>query len=88
MNEEELIFMKNKDQLDDIYKNVIDTIRKYAKYDSDNKKLTWDKTKVAFHLTCPCCGVHVRDSEDIVFEGPGAFNFCPNCGEDLREDKD
>lgn len=73
--------MENQDKVNEIYKKTID-----AKHDTDDKKPTWDKTKVAFHLTCPYCGVHVCDSEDIVFEGPGAFNFCPNCGEDLRED--
>lgn len=71
-------------QQEECYSNIKD----FVMDDTDDKKLTWDKNKVAFHLTCPCCGVHVRDSEDIVFEGLGAFNFCPNCGEDLREDKD
>lgn len=80
--------MENQDKVDDLYKKAVDAMRKYARHDADDKKPTWDKTNVAFHLTCPRCGVHVRDSEDIVFEGPGAFNFCPNCGEDLREDRD
>lgn len=70
---------------------IVTNVRKIKTiiYESaDDKKPTWDKTKVAFHLTCPYCGVHVSDSESIVFEGPGVFNFCPNCGEDLREDRD
>ena len=74
--------------VDEIYEKAIDAMRKYSVCYKADKKLTWDKTKVAFHLTCPYCGVHVRNSEYVVFEGPGAFNFCPNCGEDLREDKD
>lgn len=80
--------MINLNEFDKHYKKTIDNMRKcYVDYEVD-KKPTWDRIQVAFHLTCPYCGVHVRDSEDIVFEGPGAFNFCPNCGEDLREDKD
>lgn len=80
--------MENQDKFNELYKKTIDAMWKYARHNADYKKPTWDKTNVAFHLTCPRCGVHVRDSEDIVFEGPGAFNFCPNCGEDLREDRD
>ena len=66
--------MINLNEFDKHYKKTIDNMRKcYVDYEVNKK---------------PTCGVHVRDSEDIVFEGPGAFNFCPNCGEYLREDKD
>lgn len=47
----------------------------------------WNIHRVAFHLTCPFCGCNVRALKHEVFEGNYDYNFCINCGADLRGDK-
>ena len=44
----------------------------------------WLTNRVAFHLTCPFCGCNLRALKDKVFEGDYEYNFCPNCGADMR----
>jgi len=46
----------------------------------------WLNDRVAFHFTCDYCGCNIRQSKDIVFEGNYDYNFCPNCGADMRGD--
>lgn len=43
-----------------------------------------DEKFVAFHLTCNQCGCHIRRQKNEVFEGDFDYNFCPNCGADMR----
>lgn len=44
----------------------------------------WNTHHVAFHLTCPFCGCNIRALKDMVFEGDYNYNYCPNCGADMR----
>lgn len=43
-----------------------------------------DEKVVAFHLTCNKCGCNIRKMKTEVFEGNYNYNFCPNCGADMR----
>ena len=43
-----------------------------------------DEKYVAFHLTCNQCGCNLRRQKNEVFEGDFDYNFCPNCGADMR----
>lgn len=45
----------------------------------------WLIHRVAFHLTCPFCGCNLRALKNEVFEGDYEYNYCPNCGADMRE---
>ena len=45
----------------------------------------WLINRVAFHLTCPFCGCNLRALKSEVFEGDFDYNFCPNCGADMRK---
>ena len=51
---------------------------------SERPQGKWLAHRVAFHLTCPLCGCNLRGVKDMVFEGDYDFNYCPNCGADMR----
>lgn len=53
----------------------------------ERPKGEWLTNRVAFHLTCPFCGCHIRAFKDMVFEGDYYYNFCPNCGADMRGER-
>ena len=44
----------------------------------------WLEDKVAFHFVCNQCGCALRKLKSEVFEGDYDYNFCPNCGADMR----
>lgn len=58
------VIFGDRDSVAETYEKAITIMRKYARYDINNKKLTWDRTKVAFHLTCPYCGEDLRGNKD------------------------
>lgn len=60
-------------------------IRKWASHERPQGE--WVTHRVAFHLTCPFCGCNIRALKDKVFEGDYDYNFCPNCGADMRGNK-
>ena len=56
-----------------------------GKASAERPKGEWlDEKFVAFHLTCNQCGCHLRKQKNEVFEGDFEYNFCPNCGADMR----
>ena len=59
----------------------------YNKGKKDRLQGEWITHKVAFHLTCSFCGCNLRAIKRAVFEGDYDYNFCPNCGADMRGKK-
>lgn len=57
---------------------------KQGKKDFERPQGEWLTHRVAFYLTCPFCRCNLRALKDKVFEGDFDYNFCPNCGADLR----
>lgn len=55
-------------------------------HDTERQKGEWLTHRVAFHLTCPFCGCNLRALKNEVFEGDYEYNFCPNCGADMRQE--
>lgn len=51
----------------------------------ERPKGEWLIHRIAFHLSCPFCGCNLRALKSEVFEGDYDYNFCPNCGADLRK---
>ncbi len=45
----------------------------------------WLNNRVAFHFTCDYCGCNIRQLKDEVFEGDYDYNFCPNCGAEMKK---
>ena len=44
----------------------------------------WLEDKVAFHFVCDQCGCALRRLKNEVFEGDYDYNFCPNCGAQMK----
>ena len=57
----------------------------FREYDRPHGK--WLNNRVAFHFTCDYCGCNIRQLKSEVFEGNYDYNFCPNCGAEMRGDK-
>ena len=54
----------------------------------ENKRGKWDDKKVAFYFKCSECGCCVRAFAGEVFlDYAQEWNFCPNCGADMREEQ-
>ena len=80
------------DGIDEVY-NAIDnaeTIIPFAsvetqtmiEYERPHGK--WLNDRVAFHFTCDYCGCNIRQLKSEVFEGNYDYNFCPNCGAEMK----
>lgn len=50
----------------------------------ENVRGKWKNT-VAFHIECSECGCNISANKGIVFfTHDSKYNFCPNCGADMR----
>lgn len=45
----------------------------------------WDDKSVAFYRRCPKCTVCIDAGKRCFLDYIGEYNFCPNCGADMRE---
>ena len=53
----------------------------------ENRHGEWDDVSVSFYRKCSECGCCVEwDKRPFLF-GDGEYNFCPNCGADMRGEK-
>lgn len=48
----------------------------------------WITNKIAFYWVCSACNAEVRSNMDEVYLEPHTLNFCPNCGADMRGEKE
>lgn len=62
------------------YHNVIDTIRELP---SAEQKGEWIGKPIGGFATVRC-----SQCKEVYRENTGRWNFCPNCGADMRGDKD
>ena len=54
----------------------------------ERPKGEWLNDRVAFHFTCDYCGCNIRQLKSEVFEGNYNYNFCPNCGAEMKGGED
>lgn len=69
-------------ELNNLSKNEIYKIINEAP--TERQQGEWLTHRVAFYLTCPFCGCNLRALKSEVFEGDYDYNFCPNCGADMK----
>lgn len=65
-----------------------DGVRKVLKEVAEGKHRPqgeWTEDKVAFHFVCNKCGCALKSLKSEVFEGDYNYNFCPNCGVDMKK---
>ena len=50
------------------------------------KRGKWIDDKVSFYLGCSECGCFLEYAVDTFLDEGDHYNFCPNCGADMREE--
>ena len=65
--------------VNDTVEEIVDRVRELPSVSPTRQHGIWTTKSCSMNMICSCCG------KETWYSGRNDYNFCPNCGADMRE---